>query len=137
MCSESSGPRVGALGDGRRCDGGSVAGGRLGVDDVFSVLKHPRRRFIVEALAERESIPLDSLASRMMAAERDRAAETITREQVERGRISIVHVHTPVLADHDVAVLDTDADRLRAGANVHQLAEFLNLVRDFFESEDG
>lgn len=74
----------------------------LGLDGVFDALRHPRRRYLLSALADESELSLTSLATDIVAWEDDVPREDVRTEARERCRIALHHVHLPKLAEFGI-----------------------------------
>lgn len=82
-------------------------GDRSTRDPVFESLADSRRRSVLSVLLD-EAAPLDAttLATRVLAAERDVAPSTLTDEDVRAARADLRHARLPALVDAGLVVRD-------------------------------
>lgn len=77
-------------------------GATLGLDDVFTALGHPRRRYLLYTLVEKEDgveESLSALAARIVAWEQNKAVDEVTADERRRAHVSLYHSHVPKLDD--------------------------------------
>jgi hypothetical protein len=87
----------------------------LGMDHVFESVQHPRRRYLLYALAENPEWTLTELATKLAAWERDIDETEVDAELRERVYISLYHAHVPKLVDLDVIQFDRETETIAAG----------------------
>ncbi|WP_135852655.1 winged helix-turn-helix domain-containing protein [Halorussus salinus] len=93
---------------------------RPSVDDCFHVVADPRRRCVLDALADGDPRSVPALADRIAdrsSVDRDRAAT------------SLRHVHLPKLAEYGVVVHDRAADRVEPGDYFERVEPYLRRLR--------
>lgn len=73
---------------------------------VFSVLAHPRRRYLCYLLREDSGWTLTDLATELAAWENDIPVNSVTDKQRTRVYTSLYHVHVPKLVEEGVATFD-------------------------------
>ena len=93
-------------------------------DEVFAALSHPRRRYLLYAVANHEGgETLATLAAEIAAREGDKPIDEVTDDERKLVHISLHHSHVPKLVDlgvishhekDDVVVQTRDAERVRA-----------------------
>lgn len=86
-------------------------------DFVFTMLAHPRRRYVCYRLVERSEWSLDTLATRIAAWEADVPADAVADEAEEEVYVSLYHSHVPKLVDADVVTFDADAETITPAEN--------------------
>lgn len=97
----------------------------LDLDHVFGVLDHPRRRYLLYALATDGRWTLTELATKLAAWETgvdEGTADGATRDRVY---VSLYHVHVPKLVDEGVVRFDEAAETIVAGPNAEQVLAVL------------
>lgn len=88
-------------GDGRRQSGETL------VDELFDVVSHSRRRFVLHVLCREERTDVAALAERLAA--RESRDGTATDGDVRRVRTALHHVHLPRLVHVGLVAYDTGA----------------------------
>jgi len=88
----------------------------IGIDDLVSVLTHPRRRTIVHrvSFAPARAVSPADLAKTLAVLEHGGACSA---EQYDRARIALEHVHLPMLTGANVIKCDSETDTIRQGPN--------------------
>lgn len=85
------------------------------LEPLTESLSNPERRSILRVLRDRtesDPLPVERLATELVARDRDAPPSTVTAEQSDRRRTMLYHCHLPKL--HRAAVIDWD----RAGERV-------------------
>ncbi|MDZ5811873.1 hypothetical protein U4E84_11025 [Halorubrum sp. AD140] len=93
----------------------------LELDRVFSVLSHPKRRYLVYALAEDSEWTLPELATKLAAWEGHADERDVGARTRDRQYISLYHTHVPNLVDHGVAEFDAETETLARGAHAERV----------------
>ncbi|UPV74296.1 hypothetical protein M0R89_17385 [Halorussus limi] len=79
-------------------------------DELFSVLSHPYRRFVLQHLQTADSpIPVAELTTELVAWERSQSEIGRSGDERTRVGVSLVHNHLPKMAD--ARVVEYDATR--------------------------
>jgi hypothetical protein len=97
----------------------------LELDHVFEVLDHPRRRYLLYALAADDEWTLTELATKLAAWENDVDEADIdgaTRDQVY---VSLYHAHVPKLVEEGAVRFDADEERITPGEHTEQITTAL------------
>lgn len=97
----------------------------LELDHVFEVLDHPRRRYLLYALATDEEWTLTELATKLAAWENDvdeADVDDATRDQVY---VSLYHAHVPKLVEKGALRFDADEERIAPGEHAEQILAVL------------
>lgn len=101
------------------------------LDAVFAALSHPRRRYLLSALATHDGErPLTCLATDVVAWEHDQPREDVCTEALEHCCIALHHVHLPKLAALGVVDYDSDGDRTVRAADTDQVDAVLDALAD-------
>lgn len=79
---------------------------RLEVDELFEVLSHQRRRYVLYALLADDSRSLEELAESMAAWENRVPEDGVNREEIEKVYASLCHAHIPKLVDYGIIGFD-------------------------------
>ncbi|UPW00464.1 hypothetical protein M0R88_18425 [Halorussus gelatinilyticus] len=93
---------------------------RPSVDDCFEVVADPRRRTVLDVLADGEATTVSELTGRI--------ADRCSVER-ERAATSLRHVHLPKLAEYGVVVHDRNADRVEPGDYYERVEPYLRKLR--------
>lgn len=80
----------------------------LELDRAFSVLSHPRRRYLMYALAENPEWTLRELATKLAAWETDVDERDVDAQTRDRFYTSLYHTHVPKLVAQGVAEYDAE-----------------------------
>jgi hypothetical protein len=99
-------------------------------EDLFDVLSHHRRRYVVECLIRYGSpMTLPDLADECVMMEHQRAVDSVPAETVKRMYMSLYHTHIPKLVDSDAVEYDQESDSVALCPNAGQLEAYLTLTR--------
>jgi DNA-binding transcriptional ArsR family regulator len=99
----------------------------LELDEVFSALSHPRRRYLLHTLVNESSEEsLSELATKVAAWKQDRTTDDVTREERRRVHASLYHSHVPRLADLDIVEYHKGDDIIVRARHTDQLKAVLN-----------
>lgn len=99
----------------------------LELNEVFAVLGHPRRRYLLYALAREENEEsLAEIAARIASWERDKAVEEVTDDERRDVQVSLYHSHIPKLSAVDVLEFDESEDTIVRAQNTQQVAGVLD-----------
>lgn len=108
------------------------------VDAVLAALRHPRRRYLLSALAERDSArSLTGLATDVVAREDDEPRENVTTEARERCRIALHHVHLPKLTALGIVDYDPDGEPTVQAADTDQVSAVLDGLGSELDTTPG
>lgn len=104
-------------------------------DELFRVLAHPRRRFILQYLQTVETpLPVDELATALVAWEDQRTGADQPRDERTGIEISLVHSHLPKMADAGVVTYDATRQTVMLADGADEVDAHLRaMTRD----EDG
>lgn len=81
----------------------------LAEDTAHELLADARRLRLLSVLKEEGKTDVDDLARRIAAREGDVRAADVEESAYRRVKISLVHQHLPLLADHDVIQYKADS----------------------------
>lgn len=95
------------------------------LDRVHSLLRSPRRRFIVSYLAEEGEGNVEDIAGRIAARERNQTVDAVEDDARKEVHVSLVHKHLPRLADHDVVEYDADEGVVSPAADLDAVESFV------------
>ena len=131
MDEEEDGGRRSTTAPGADAEGDVPGVGRhdplLELNEVFSALGHPRRRYVMYTLVtESSSATLDQLATKLVAWERRKPTEAVTDEERHRMTASLHHAHVPKLADLGVVEYDADDRVVSRTTNAAQVRAVLD-----------
>ena len=92
-----------------RCDEPLAPDGEsVGVDELLTALAHPRRRFVLYCLLERDSASVTELSDAVAGWEHADVTVPTTDEARDRVRTLLVHQHLPVLAESGLVAYDAE-----------------------------
>ncbi|MFP8952284.1 hypothetical protein ACLI4Z_04810 [Natrialbaceae archaeon A-arb3/5] len=77
-------------------------------ETVHELLANTRRRHLLSILNRSGTEPIDDLALKIAARERNEPVERIDEESRQRIAVSLVHKHIPMLEDHDIVRYNSD-----------------------------
>jgi len=101
----------------------------LSQDEVFEVLKSPRRRYALYYLRqEGGETELSDLTEQVAAWENETTVAGLTTEQRKRVYISLYQTHLPKLDEADIVEYDRDAGVVRLGEHASDLNLYLGDV---------
>lgn len=109
-------------------DAPAIDGDVLDLDRVFETLDHPRRRYLVYALATNGQWTLSELATKLASWERDVPEGDVSERTRDRVYTSLYHAHVPKLADHDVIRFDDGTETVSTTAHTDQVLAALESV---------
>jgi len=102
---------------------------QLSQDEVFEVLKSPRRRYALYYLRrEGGETELSDLTEQVAAWENETTLAALTTEQRKRVYISLYQTHLPKLDEADIVDYDRDAGVVRLGDRASDLNLYLGEV---------
>jgi hypothetical protein len=102
-------------------EGATIDPGVLDLDHVFEVLDHPRRRYLLYALATDDEWSLSELATKLAAWEGEVDERAVHEDVRDRAYVSLWHAHVPKLVEHGVVEFDEETERLRRGDHATQV----------------
>lgn len=102
----------------------------LSPDDVFDVLRNARRRYVLRALQQVDSIQLGTLAERIAAREHQTTVDRVSSSERKSVYTSLYQTHLPKLADQGVIDYDRDRGVIELTEAATQLEAFLDLPTD-------
>lgn len=108
------------------------------LDAVFAALQHPRRRYLLSALADRDGEQsLTCLATDVVAREEDQPREDVCTEARQRCRIALHHVHLPKLSTLGILHYDPDDEPTVRPADTGAVTTILGDLRDELDATRG
>lgn len=93
----------------------------LELDHVFAVLSHPRRRYLMYALATNPSWTLSELSTKLVAWEENVEEAAVDPHRREQMYISLYHTHVPKLEDAGVVEFEPRSETIARGNNATQV----------------
>ncbi|PSQ46396.1 hypothetical protein BRD15_09155 [Halobacteriales archaeon SW_6_65_15] len=101
------------------------------LDTVFALLRNPRRRALVSALAARTPpVSVIELATAVAAREREIAPEEMSPGSADSVAATLHHLHLPKLADGDLLTYDPE-EKAVTDVRVEAAAPLSNLSDDY------
>lgn len=97
-------------------------------EDVFGVLSHPRRRFLLYVLTLDDQWTLPALATRLAAWEHDIDETAVDDRLHERMYVSLYHTHVPRLEKARALRFDERTDTIVPGEYTEELLTVLEGV---------
>lgn len=98
-------------------------------DELFDVLSHHRRRYVIECLIRYGSpMTLPDLADECVVMEHQRAFDSIPAETVKQMYMSLYHTHIPELVECGAVEYDQESDSV-ALVDAAQFDSYLTLTR--------
>ncbi|MFB6135583.1 MAG: hypothetical protein ABEJ04_02385 [Halobacteriaceae archaeon] len=97
----------------------------LELDHVFDVLAHPRRRYLLYALATDGEWTLRELATKLAAWEEDVDEAAVSDHVRDRVYVSLYHSHVPKLVDEGMVRFDEESERLSPAEHAGQVQAVL------------
>lgn len=107
----------------------------LGSEDIFAVLAHPRRRFLLSALATDDQWTLPALATTLAAWEQDIDEAAVDERTRDRMYLSLYHTHVPELEQADAIRFDERDESITPGEHTEDLLAVLNGVSASLEQQ--
>ncbi|ESP86889.1 DUF7344 domain-containing protein [Candidatus Halobonum tyrrellensis] len=98
----------------------------LTTNDIHSLLKNQRRRYVLEYLRDNdEPVRLRDVAEQIAAWENDKELKTITSSERKRAYVGLYQCHLPKMDDADVVSFDQNRGDIEIGPNADQLMSYL------------
>lgn len=99
----------------------------LELDEVFTALSHPRRRYLIYTLANgSDEETLAELAAKIAAWERDKPVADVSDEERDNVHISLYHSHVPKLAGLGILDYHEGEDIVVEALNTEQVQAVLD-----------
>ena len=99
----------------------------LSTNDIHSLLKNQRRRYVLEYLrANENSARLRDVAEQIAAWENDKELKAITSSERKRAYVGLYQCHLPKMDDADVVTFDQNRGDIEMAANAEQLLPYLD-----------
>lgn len=123
------------MSDDSRDTPGEQPSGSPSADDIFELLAHHRRRYVIECLDRYGSpMSLPDLADECVVMEHQSTLEEIPAEAVKRMYMSLYHCHLPKLVEIGAIEYDQARDLVTAGPVIPQLLAHMDLTRKSLSS---
>lgn len=106
----------------------------LKTDRVFGAIDHPRRRYLLYALATDGAWTLRELATKLVAWERDIDENAVHEDQRDRMYVSLYHVHVPKLVEYGVIRFNEETETIASGDHAEQVFAVLNGIGGSLDS---
>ena len=106
----------------------------LEVDALLESLEHPRRRYLLYAVAESTGVALHDIAARVVALEEGVPVTDVAEADRERAYVAMYHAHVPKLGREGIVAFDRGSGTVRLGPNGRQA---LNALRGIGGSKDA
>jgi predicted transcriptional regulator len=103
----------------------ALAEGVLDLQYVFEALAHPRRRYLIYTLLEKDAWSLTELSEKIAAWEYDVHADAVTETDRDNVYVSLWHAHVPRLEDDDIVEFDSEDETIEKGPNAEQVLALL------------
>lgn len=101
------------------------------MDATLSCLNHPRRRYVLSALANGESeMTLTELSKRIGAVEGNKPMAKVSERERKEIHIALYHSHVPVLGEHELVEYRRDTDEVLATDDTDRVASLLERARE-------
>lgn len=100
----------------------------LASGDIFEVLAHPRRRYLLYALSLDDQWTLSDLATTLAAWEQDTEEAVVDDRTRKRMYVSLIHSHIPELKKSEVIHFNEREKTIRPGAHTEDLLAILKGV---------
>lgn len=98
------------------------------LDDIFGMLSHSRRRYVVDALAIQPGWSLEGLTEAVATIEATERSDGGSAN-LDAIRASLCHVHLPKLRNFGALTFDPEAKQIERAEHAGQLIEFLEAIR--------
>lgn len=105
-----------------------LAGLTTSDDDLFKMLKNPRRRRIIQHLNKHDTATVGELTERIAAAENDKDPANLDSQQRKRVYISLYQNHLPDLDDTGIVNYQSVGKHVEAREETTRLAALMDIV---------
>ena len=102
-------------------DPSSIDPAVLELDHVFSVLSHPRRRYLMYALAENPEWTLTELATKLASWEDGIDETAVDPHRRDQMYVSLYHAHVPKLVTEGVIDFDAESETIARAGHAEQV----------------
>lgn len=104
-------------------------------DDIFELLAHHRRRYVIECLDRYGSpMSLPDLADECVVMEHEQTLDDIPAEAVKRMYMSLYHCHVPKMVEINAIEYDQARDLVTTGPAIAQFHAHMDLTRNALSS---
>jgi hypothetical protein len=104
---------------------------RPGLDEVFELLKNPRRRQVLVYLHSRDdTASVGHLADQIGGWENDKEPRLLTSKERKRVYVSLYQSHLPKMADTGAISYNKDRGVVEAGPYIHSFIEYLPEIEE-------
>lgn len=100
----------------------------LEVDALLESLEHPRRRYLIYAVAESTELALPDVAAQIVAWEEGVPLADAAEADRERAYVVMYHAHVPKLEREGVVAFDRGSETVRLGPNGRQALNALQAI---------
>lgn len=98
----------------------------IGIDQIFEILKNPRRRYVLRYVeATDKPASLSDLAEEVAAYENDKTIQQITSQERKRVYVGLYQVHLPKMDDRGVIEFDQPRGTIEKGENFELVQKYL------------
>ena len=116
-------------------DFGEEQSGELGKDEIFELLKNPRRRAALRYLDDAEgTVTLSDLAEHIAAQENDVTVEQLNAYQRKRVYIALYQCHLPTMDESNVIDYDQDRGNIDIRDEAEKLFTYLDMDEESEQS---
>lgn len=114
------------------------ADGDLGMDEVFELLKNPRRRMVIGYLQDNDgSSTLSEVAEHIAAIENDITVHELSSDQRKRVYIGLYQCHLPKMDKFGVIDYNKNRGTIELQESVEQLQPYIEVTQDEDEPASG
>lgn len=116
------------VGDSRTADSSKFESFDRSFDEIFDVLSHHHRRYVLACLLEHgEPVALTDLAEAVASHEHGTASKEITDEAVTAIETALHHLHIPKLVGADIVEYDPEQTMIRLAEGAEQIERYMSL----------
>lgn len=98
----------------------------LELDHAFSALSHPRRRYLMYALAQNPEWTLTDLATKLVAYEEGTDEATVDAYRRNQMYVSLYHTHIPKLVGEGIVTFDSEEETVAQAEHAEQVLAVLS-----------
>jgi hypothetical protein len=99
---------------------------RSGLTEIFSILRHPRRRYLLYSVATDGDESLATIARKLASWEGLKSCADVTAEEQRAVHTSLYHTHLPALVASNVLTHDRDTGVVTASENFEEFRSVLD-----------
>lgn len=105
----------------------SVVDADLGLDQIFEILKNPRRRYVLRYLREvADEVTLGDLSEQIAAWENEKEIQQVSSSERKRVYVGLYQVHLPKMDGMDIVSFDKSRAIIEPGPTIDLLYGYLN-----------